>query len=173
LSYRAERVNVPKSAGSRYAGGMSVTFRIAEAGDLPSLVALLADDPIGSGRESVAAGELGAYRAAFEAIARDPHNDILVAEDAGGVIGCVQVTITPGLTHTGATRATFEGVRIRKDRRGSGVGEALLRRAMEIARERGAGLFQLTTDTRRPEARRFYERLGFEATHHGMKLRLT
>lgn len=148
-------------------GGMNVTFRIAEAGDLPALVELLADDPLGVTRER--AVDDVAYTAAFEAIAADPYNEVLVAEDAGEVVGCVQVTITHGLSRSGMTRATLEGVRIRKDRRGSGVGEALLRRAMEIARERGAGLVQLTTDTRRPEARRFYERLGFEATHHGMK----
>ena len=165
------RVNVPKSGGSRYALGMSVTFRIAEVGDLAALVALLADDPLGATRER--SGDDGAYRAAFGAIEVDPHNDVLVAEDAGEVVGCVQVTITHGLSRAGTTRATLEGVRVRKDRRGSGVGEALLRRAMEIARERGATLVQLTTDARRPEARRFYERLGFEATHHGMKLTLT
>ncbi len=151
---------------------MAMRVRLAVRDDLAQLIRLLADDALGAVREDPDGGD-SEYGDAFDAIASDDRNFLLVGDDEGAVVACVQVTLTPGLTHRGAVRATLEGVRVRSDRRGESIGEALLREAVEFARERGARIVQLTTDKRRPDAKRFYERLGFEATHEGMKLRLT
>jgi len=149
---------------------MGVTFRSARGGDVGAIVALLADDELGAGREGGA--EDADYARAWAAIEADPGTEILVAERGGEVVGCVQVTVTPGLSRRGASRATFEGIRVRRDARGTGVGAAMMRRAIEIAREKGCAVGQLTSDRSRDGAHGFYERLGFEATHVGFKLRL-
>ena len=105
-------------------------------------------------------------------MSRQPGNRILVAVEDGAVVGCVQLTIIAGLSRQGLTRAQLEGVRVAKDRRGSRLGEALMRHAIEIARAEGCGLVQLTTDRRREGAHRFYKKLGFDASHLGMKLEI-
>ena len=143
--------------------------REARATDLDAIVALLADDPLGATRERP--GD-PAYARAFAAIAERPGDCVLVAEADGAVIACLQLTLLPGLSRCGETRAQIEGVRVASAWRGRGVGEALIRRALDRARAAGATLAQLTSDRSRADARRFYERLGFEATHLGMKLRL-
>ncbi len=137
---------------------------------MPAIVALLADDPIGQGREDCGAAR--AYAEAFAAIDRDPNQYLLVAERDGAVAGCLQVTFIPGLTRTGMLRGQIEGVRVASGLRGEGLGERLIGRAIELCRERGCGLVQLTTDRRRTDAVRFYERLGFVGSHEGMKLGL-
>jgi ribosomal protein S18 acetylase RimI-like enzyme len=146
-----------------------VTFRRATAADVPAIVALLADDVLGAARE--APGD-PAYAAAFAAIAADANQLLAVAEDAGRIIGCLQITFLPGLSHRGAWRGQVESVRVAADRRGTGLGRAMLDWAIAQCRARGCAIVQLTTDRSRAEARRFYESLGFVASHEGMKLRL-
>lgn len=146
------------------------TFRRARAGDAAAIVALLADDPIGQGREGDGAAR--AYADAFAAIDADPNQFLLVAERADEIVGCLQLTFIPGLTRTGMWRGQIEGVRVAASARGAGLGERMIRQSIELCRERGCGLVQLTTDKRRQDAARFYARLGFDATHEGMKLGL-
>lgn len=149
---------------------MKITIRRAVAADVHPIVAMLADDPLGAQRETP--GD-PAYLKAFEVIDADPHQYLAVAvDDAGDVVGTLQLTFTFGLSRLGMTRATVEAVRVRSDQRGSGLGEHLMRWAIDEARARGCGLVQLTTDASRVDAHRFYERLGFTASHVGMKLSL-
>ncbi|MFS8101000.1 GNAT family N-acetyltransferase [Lentzea alba] len=130
---------------------------------------MLADDPLGATRERP--GD-PAYLKAFEVIDADPHQYLAVAESDGEVVGTLQLTFTSGLSRLGMTRATVEAVRVRSDQRGNRLGEQLIRWAVDEARARGCGLVQLTTDASRVDAHRFYERLGFTASHVGMKLSL-
>lgn len=162
---------VPRLSGLGY--GVGVIFRSARRVDLEAVVALLADDPLGARREAASADIASEYVRAFEAIERDVNNFLVVGDEAGEIVACVQITLIPSLTRRGATRAMLEGVRVRSDRRGDGLGEALIRWAVAFSQERGASIVQLTTDKQRGSAHRFYERLGFEATHEGMKLLLT
>jgi GNAT superfamily N-acetyltransferase len=148
------------------------TFRRAERADVEPIVRLLADDVLGAKRERYVLPLPPSYFAAFDAIAADPNNELLVACRDGAVAGVLQVTYTPGLTYQGGWRATIEGVRVDARIRSAGLGRALIEHAIECARSRGCHLVQLTTDKARPDARRFYEAIGFVATHEGMKLRL-
>ena len=146
-----------------------VVLRRATAADLPALVRLLADDQLGTARDG---GDLTPYRRAFAAIDTDPAQLLVVAEADGAVVGTLQLTIIPGLARRGALRAQVEAVRVGADRRGRGLGGAMMAWVIEEARRRGCALVQLTTDKRRTDAHRFYERLGFAASHEGMKLLL-
>jgi GNAT superfamily N-acetyltransferase len=150
----------------------SVAFRRAASGDLEAIVGLLADDPIGSARESVGARLDPCYQAAFAAIVFDPNQLLAVADRDGRVIGVLQLSFIPGLARRGMWRGQIEGVRIAGAERGSGIGRAMLVWAIEECKKRGCGLVQLTSDKRRPNAHRFYEALGFRATHEGYKLAL-
>jgi ribosomal protein S18 acetylase RimI-like enzyme len=149
---------------------MTISIREARSDDIPAIIALLADDPLGQTREDPA--DLAAYRHAFDEIAAQSGNVILVAESDGAVVGCLQLTVIPGLSRRGMKRGQVEGVRIAAGRRGQRLGELLMAEAIGRARAAGCGLVQLTTDSSRPDAHRFYERLGFAATHLGMKLML-
>lgn len=142
-------------------------IRRAVAADVPAIVDMLADDPLGARREHP--GD-PAYAAAFTEIDADPRQVLAVAVDGDEVVGTMQLTFIPGLSRVGATRALIEAVRVRSDQRGNGMGGDLIRWAIEEARSRGAAMVQLTTDASRKDAHRFYERLGFAATHVGMKL---
>ncbi|MEN8375162.1 MAG: GNAT family N-acetyltransferase [Gemmatimonadota bacterium] len=133
---------------------------------------MLADDPLGAERERFETPLPPGYAMAFEAIAADPNNELLVCELDEAVVGVLQITFTPYVTHQGSWRATIEGVRVDRGARGSGVGKAMVEEAVRRARERGCAIVQLTTDATRADARTFYERLGFRPTHVGMKLRL-
>lgn len=146
----------------------NVIFRAATEDDVPAIVALLADDPIGAGRE----GGTDAYWTAFAEIAADPRNHLIVAEVDGEVAGTLQLTYIPGLSRMGAERAQIEGVRVAAGHRGKGLGRRMIDWAIGRARARGCRLVQLTSDKRRTDAIRFYESLGFEPTHEGMKLAL-
>lgn len=148
---------------------MDVTMRTAEAADLPAILRLLADDPLGKTRETTVEAP---YQAAFAAIAADPNQEVVVAELDGRVVGCFQLSFIPGLSRRGAWRAQIESVRIDSALRGRGAGQAMMEWAIAKARARGCALAQLTTDKRRPDAHRFYARLGFVASHEGMKLEL-
>ena len=149
-----------------------IKIRPARREDVPAMVTLLADDPIGSGREEPGDPLPAAYWQAFAEIAAQPGNMLLVAEVGSAVVGCLQLTVIPGLSRRGTKRAQIEGVRIASSHRGAGIGERLLRHAIELARQSGCGLIQLTSDNSRADARRFYERLGLVASHVGMKLSL-
>ncbi len=150
----------------------SLRFRAATSADLPAIVRLLAGDDLGAAREQYADPLPTAYRAAFDAMQAQGGNDYLLSELDGEIAGCLQLTVIPGLSRTGMSRAQIEGVRVAARFRGRGVGEALFREAIARARAVGCGLVQLTTDKARPDALRFYERLGFAASHEGMKLAL-
>lgn len=152
-------------------GGRTFLVCRARRDDVPDIVALLRDDVLGSGREDAPEGR---YLAAFEAVDADPaHTLVVVREDGDGpLLATLQLTLLPGLSRGGATRLQVEGVRVADAARGSGLGAALLEWVADYGRERGAALAQLTTDRTRAHARRFYERLGWEASHIGMKLPL-
>ncbi|MBR0653098.1 GNAT family N-acetyltransferase [Roseomonas terrae] len=145
-------------------------FRRATSADLPAIVALLADDVLGAARERP--GD-PAYDDAFAAIDADPNQFLAVVEDGGRMIGCLQLSFIPGLSRMGLWRGQIESVRIAASHRGAGLGRRMFEWAIEQCRVRGCGLVQLTTDKARPDARRFYESLGFAASHEGMKLSLT
>jgi GNAT superfamily N-acetyltransferase len=147
-------------------------IRDAREQDVPAIVALYADDPLGASRERPGDPLDAAYWSAFEQITADPRHRLVVAEEAGEVVGTLQLSFIPHLVRIGAERAQIEAVRVRGSRRGSGLGRTLVRWAISEARQRGCALVQLTTDARRPDAHRFYESLGFEPTHLGLKLTL-
>jgi len=147
-----------------------MTLRDATAADLPAVLALLSEDVVGRPPEPPDVEP--AHERAFAEIRDDPRNVLLVAEEGGELIACAQVTYIPGLTRHGAERCQVEGVRVRSDRRGEGIGEWLMAAIVAAARERGCGLVQLTTNKGRDDAHRFYVRLGFVASHEGMKLAL-
>jgi GNAT superfamily N-acetyltransferase len=157
--------------GEGEAGGADgVRIRQATAGDVPSIVAMLADDPLGATRETP--GDLGPYLAAFEVVDADPRQLLVVAEQAGRVVGTLQLTLLPGLARRGALRGQIEAVRVAGDERGSGLGTMLLHWAVDEARRQGCAVVQLTSDASRADAHRFYERLGFVPSHVGFKLAL-
>lgn len=149
-----------------------VIIREARREDLPAIVELLADDALGSGREQAGGGVAETYYQAFDEIDGDPHETLLVAEFAGRIVGTLQLSVIPNLTFQGRRRAQVEGVRIAADRRGEGIGRRLIEAAEARARASGCHLLQLTTNRQRPQALRFYERLGFVDSHHGLKLYL-
>ncbi|BCY14305.1 GNAT family N-acetyltransferase [Actinoplanes sp. L3-i22] len=147
-------------------------FRLATRDDVPAVLALLADDPITRARGFGAVEPGPGIWAAFDAIEKDPNNELIIGVRDGAVAGTCQLTYLPGLSRGGAWRMQVEAVRIRSDLRGSGHGAALMRWAIERARERGCEMVQLTSDNKRTAAHRFYERLGFTSSHVGMKLTL-
>ena len=149
-----------------------IVVRRAVHADLPAIVALLADDVLGSARESVAEPLPSAYSAAFHAIESDPNQQLLVSELGNQITGCLQLTFIPGLSHQGSWRAQIESVRVDSRMRGQRIGERLITFALDVARAHGCRIAQLTTDKAREDAQRFYERFGFKATHEGMKLPL-
>ena len=151
----------------------SLTFRLAVRSDLERIVQLLADDPLGSKREVFSVPLARSYERAFDAIVEDKSNELVVAERAGTVVGVLQITFIPYLTHQGSWRALIEGVRVAAEVRSSGVGKRLFMWAIDRARERKCHMVQLTSDKSRRDAIRFYESLGFRASHEGMKLQLS
>ena len=150
--------------------GGTFTLRRARRGDLPRILALLVDDQLGAVRES--ADDLAPYEQAFEAIDADPSHLLVVGELAGEVVATFQLSYLSGLSRKGTWRAQIEAVRVADVLRGQGVGALMIQWAVDQARDRGCSLVQLTTDKSRVAAHRFYERLGFVASHEGMKLTL-
>jgi GNAT superfamily N-acetyltransferase len=151
---------------------MPLTIRRATEADLPRIVRLLADDPLGSQREAYRDPLPRSYYAAFAAIDADPRHELVVAELHGAVIATLQLSFIPGLAFQGGTRAQIESVRVDRALRGQGIGQRLFQWAIDRARERACRLVQLSTNASRTDAHRFYERLGFVASHVGMKLDL-
>ncbi len=149
---------------------MELNFREATSADVIHIVKMLADDPLGVKREDFQDPLPQSYVDAFQTINADPHNELVVAELEGEVVGVLQLTFIPYLTYQGGWRALIEGVRVSSDHRDQGFGHQLFEWAIDRAKERDCHLIQLTSDKARPDAIRFYENLGFKATHEGMKL---
>jgi len=142
-------------------------FRDALLEDIPYIISLLADDRLGAQREQL--GDPN-YAKALQDIDADPTTRFIVMEQDGIVVGCMQMSILPGLARRGVRRAQFESVRIAGSQRGQGLGAALVAEGMRLAREAGCGLVELSTDKTRSDALRFWRRQGFEDTHIGMKI---
>jgi diamine N-acetyltransferase len=169
---RLSLLAAPDSAGRHAVSGFAAAgprVREGTMADLPEVVALLADDALGALRERPGRPLDPAYPLAWEAMRGQAGNVLLVAEVAGAVVGCLQLVVIPGLARAGMKRAQIEGVRVARAQRGRGIGERLVEAAVARAVVEGCGLMQLATDVTRPDAKRFYERLGFVASHHGMK----
>ncbi len=149
-----------------------MTVRPASRDDLPAMVALLANDPLGSRREQLADPLPESYYHAFEAISGDAKQHLVVGELAGEVVATLQLTIIPYLTYRGGRRAQIEAVRVAESQRGTGLGRRMFQWAIDRARAEGCHVVQLTTDKQRPAALEFYRALGFQASHEGMKLHL-
>src|SRR6478735_4968276 len=150
----------------------TVTIRRARRDDVGVIVAMLADDPLGSARERLEDPLPPSYFRAFEALATNPHIQLVVAEDSGGVaVGCLQLCILPGLSSQGASRGLIEDVRVATHCRSRGIGERMVQWAIAEARARGCKLVELFTHHTRVDAQRFYERLGFARSHVGMTVR--
>jgi ribosomal protein S18 acetylase RimI-like enzyme len=147
-------------------------IRAATREDVPAIVQMLADDHLGRMREQVSDPLPDSYYAAFDALTSDPNNELIVATAGERVVATLQITYTPSLSHQGSWRATLESVRTVSDLRGQGIGAQLVAYAVERAKQRGCRMVQLSTDKSRVDAQRFYQRLGFHATHEGMKLLL-
>jgi len=145
-------------------------FRKATKADVPFIVQMLANDKLGKLREDYQEPLPEKYYAAFENINADQNQELIVVEKDGEVIGTLQLSFIQYLTYQGGIRAQIEAVRIREDLRGGGIGQQMFEWAIARAKERKAHILQLTTDKSRPEALHFYEKLGFKATHDGMKL---
>ena len=149
-----------------------LVFRRATVADLATIVGLLADDELGRQREDTSTPINARYTEAFAAIDRDPNQLLAVVERDADVIGCLQLTFIPGLSRRGMWRGQIESVRISSAERSGGIGRTMFEWAIAECRRRRCELVQLTTDKRRPDALRFYESLGFAASHEGMKLPL-
>ncbi|MCB9397920.1 MAG: GNAT family N-acetyltransferase [Acidobacteria bacterium] len=147
-------------------------FRRAKRADVVSIVAMLVDDHLGQSREQYENPLPNFYYDAFAAIDADPNQELWIAEQAGHIVGTFQLTLIPCIGRKGSWRAMVESVRVAAALRGQGIGKAMMAHAIARARARGCRLLQLTTDKRRPDAFRFYQQLGFEASHEGMKLNL-
>ena len=148
-----------------------VMLRTATDADIAAIVSLIAADQLGATRDGVRdEADLVAYTAAFRSIDADPAHLLVVAERDGQIVGTLQLSFLPGLARRGALRAQIEAVRVAQGERGSGLGAAMMAWAIDEARRCGCALVQLTTDKTRTDAHRFYARLGFVASHEGMKL---
>lgn len=146
-----------------------IRFRLAERRDVSAIVGLLADDGLGAARELLGPPLPDSYFRAFDMMAHERGNEIVVGELGGRIVACLQLVITHGLSRQGQARATLEAVRVATDLRGQGIGKQIVTFAMERARAKGASIMQLTSDKSRTDAHRFYEQLGFKASHVGMK----
>ncbi len=149
-----------------------LTFRSAQRSDVAAVVQLLAHDALGATREQFLEPLPSSYHEAFDAIEGDPHNTLIVAQRENKLVGVLQLTLIPNMTYQGGWRAQIEGLRVASEMRGQGIGRAIVAHAVAKAREAGCHMIQLTTDKQRPYAARFYESIGFRATHEGMKLSL-
>ena len=150
---------------------MSLTFRDALEKDLPLMVEMLADDELGSQREDTSNPLNPSYLSAFKSIVVDPNNELIVVEEEGNIIGMLQLTFIPYLSHRGSWRCLVEGVRIHKNFRGDGIGTRVFEWVIQYAREKEVKILQLTSDKQRQDAIRFYEGFGFKSTHEGFKLK--
>lgn len=151
---------------------MNPTQRKATRDDLQAIISLLIQDDLGKTREQLSDQLDTRYVDAFEKIQADPNQYLMAAELDGKVVGTCHLTLIPSLTFTGSTRMQIEAVRVHPDKRGNKIGEWMIKEAVAYGQEQGASIVQLTTNKQRTDALRFYEKLGFESTHEGMKLYL-
>jgi GNAT superfamily N-acetyltransferase len=151
---------------------MNIIFRKAIRADIPDIVRLLMDDNLGSSREQYNKNVPSSYYSAFDAINLDKNNYLVVAELDGKIIGTMQLTFITYMTYQGGKRLQIEGVRIDKTIRGRGIGQEMFKWAINKAKEEGCHVIQLTTDKKRPEALKFYKKLGFVDSHEGFKFHL-
>lgn len=149
-----------------------LSFRLATIDDLSDIIQLLADDTLGVIREKATSIVSPQYLQAFEKIKADPNQELIIAELNGEIVATFHLTFIQYLTYQGGMRAQIEAVRTKSTYRGQGIGKQVFAYAIERAKEKGCHLVQLTSDKRRPDAIRFYESLGFVASHEGMKLHL-
>ncbi|MES2211767.1 MAG: GNAT family N-acetyltransferase [Pseudomonadota bacterium] len=147
-----------------------LSYRKASLNDLPKIIALLADDELGKTREQSEAILDPAYTEAFHKIDADPNQFLMVVEDDADIVGTCHLTLMPSLTFRGATRLQVEAVHVASDRRSQGIGAWMLKAAIAYGKAHDARMVQLTTNKKRTRAKAFYERLGFIASHEGMKL---
>ena len=147
----------------------SVVIREARADDLAAIVRLHEADELGGHGDAWTEANRPAYEAAFAAIAASPGVTLYVAEDGGEIVGTFQLALLPGLTGRGALRAKLEAVQVRHDRRSRRLGAAMVAAAAAVAQAAGAAGMELTSNKKRLEAHRFYERLGFARSHEGFK----
>lgn len=151
---------------------MNLKFRLATKEDLPEIVSMLLDDVLGSKREKISDEKIPqSYFDAFENITKDPNQELTIAELDGEKVATFQLSFIQYLTYQGGMRAQIEAVRTHSKHRGKGIGKLVFEHAINRAKEKGCHMLQLTTDKQRPDAIRFYESLGFVATHEGMKLK--
>lgn len=150
---------------------LKISFREALEADLPRLVKMLAADQLGSKREDMSQPLNSRYISMFDEIQKDPNNELIVAEINHQIVGMMQITFIPYLTHIGSWRCLIEGVRVQNLHRGKGIGTLLINWAIGRAKEQGCAIVQLTSDKKRSDALRFYERLGFVSSHEGFKLK--
>jgi GNAT superfamily N-acetyltransferase len=139
---------------------------------LEPIIHLLADDDLGKQREKPVTNMNLAYKTAFDRILADPNQFLMVIETEGRIVGTCHLTLMPSLTFQGALRMNIEAVRVDSSFRGQGIGEWMFSQVVELAKVEGCKIIQLTTNKKRSDALRFYEKLGFKATHEGMKLYL-
>lgn len=151
---------------------MNLTYRLATENDLTAIVQLLSDDPLGAKRENFQLPLPAAYLQAFNTIASDQHQELTVAELNGEIVATFQLSFIQYLTYQGGIRAQIEAVRVISTHRNRGIGKAIFQYAIQRAKDKGAHVLQLTTDKERPEAKRFYESIGFIDSHEGMKLHI-
>lgn len=149
---------------------MQLKFRKAVRSDVQDIVKMLSDDELGKKRETYSTPLPKQYYAAFDRIHADMNQELIVVENEGDIVGTLQLSFIPYLTYRGGIRAQIEAVRVNSKRRGQGIGEKMFHWAIDRAKERGAHLLQLTTDKKRPEALHFYEKMGFKASHEGLKM---
>ena len=149
-----------------------MTIRLAIKSDVPAIVEMIANDKLGELRENYQNPLPEKYYEAFQNISNDPNQELVVIEDSNKIIGTLQLSFIQYLTYKGGIRAQIEAVRVHEDYRGKGIGQKLFEWAISKAKEKRAHVVQLTTDKKRPEALAFYEKLGFKASHEGMKLHL-
>jgi ribosomal protein S18 acetylase RimI-like enzyme len=153
-------------------GVSRIRIRAARSSDVAAIVAMLADDALGRGRERIEEPLPPSYLQAFERVERDPNIQLVVAEGEGGeVVGCLQLCVLPGLSSQGASRGLIEDVRVAARHRSRGIGELLVQWAVAEAQAKGCKLVELLTHNTRIDAQRFYKRLGFAASHVGMTIR--
>ncbi len=150
----------------------NIIFRVATRDDIPDIVRLLADDDLGSQREAYMEPLPAEYYAAFEQIDKDLNHELIVAETGGSVIGTLHLMFLPSISYQGGLRAQVESVRVAREYQSQGIGSRMMKWAIERAKQRGAHIVQLTTHKTREDAHRFYQRLGFQKSHLGMKLSL-
>ena len=144
-------------------------YRQAKISDLKSIIELLVEDDLGKTRESLSSKAFDDYKAAFEKITQDKNQHLMVGENADEIVATCHLTIMPSLTFQGSTRLQIEAVRVKKKYRGQKIGEKMINSALDFARKNECRFVQLTTNKQRIDAKRFYEKMGFVASHEGMK----